>query len=72
VILVNLTHRRACHASEVKVRKIESSAEGVRLKPSTRVVQPCVPYIKGKGHSQLFGKVRAIRIKPSEILYIDI
>jgi hypothetical protein len=72
VISVDLAHRRACHAGEAKVRKMESSAEGVRLKPGTGVVQPCVPCIKGKGRSQPFGKVRAIRTKPGEMLHIDI
>ncbi|KAJ5462263.1 hypothetical protein N7530_010468 [Penicillium desertorum] len=54
-ISVDLAHRRVCHASEDRVKKIEVHVDGVALKPGTGVTFPCTPYIKGKGHSLPFG-----------------
>ncbi|KAJ5124616.1 Reverse transcriptase RNA-dependent DNA polymerase [Penicillium bovifimosum] len=71
-ISVDLAHRRACHAGEDRVRKMETHGDGIALKPGTGVTFPCTPCIKGKGHALPFGKVRSIRSRPGELLHLDV
>ncbi|KAJ9481030.1 hypothetical protein VN97_g12481 [Penicillium thymicola] len=71
-ISIDLAHRRACHAGENRIRKMEICSEGIRLKKGAGVTFPCTPCIKGKGHALPFGKERSIRSKPGEFLYINV
>ncbi|KAG0156199.1 hypothetical protein PDIDSM_3376 [Penicillium digitatum] len=45
-ISIDLAHRRACHAGEERVRKMEIFADGVKLKKGAGVTFPCAPCIK--------------------------
>ncbi|KAG0155347.1 hypothetical protein PDIDSM_922 [Penicillium digitatum] len=71
-ISIDLAHRRACHAGEERVRKMEKFADGVKLKKGAGVTFPCAPCIKGKGHALPFGKERSIRSKPGEFIHLDV
>ncbi|KAG0154950.1 hypothetical protein PDIDSM_523 [Penicillium digitatum] len=71
-ISIDLAHRRACHAGEERVRKMEIFADGVKLKKGAGVTFPCAPCIKGKGHALPFGKERSIRSKPGEFIHLDV
>ncbi|EKV21942.1 hypothetical protein PDIP_01670 [Penicillium digitatum Pd1] len=71
-ISIDLAHRRACHAGEDRIRKIETFANSVKLKKGAGVSFPCVPYIKGKGYTLPFSKERSNRLKPSEFIYLDV
>ncbi|KAG0156026.1 hypothetical protein PDIDSM_3202 [Penicillium digitatum] len=71
-ISIDLAHRRACHAGEERVRKMEIFADGVKLKKGASVTFPCAPCIKGKGHALHFGKERSIRSKPGEFIHLDV
>ncbi|QQK46171.1 Retrovirus-related Pol polyprotein from transposon TNT 1-94 [Penicillium digitatum] len=53
-ISIDLAHRRACHAGEDRVRKMETFADGIKLKKGAGVTFPCAPCIKGKGHALPF------------------
>ncbi|QQK42944.1 hypothetical protein Pdw03_6845 [Penicillium digitatum] len=53
-ISIDLAHPRACHAGEDRVRKMETFADGVKLKKGAGVTFPCAPCIKGKGHALPF------------------
>ncbi|KAG0156252.1 hypothetical protein PDIDSM_3429 [Penicillium digitatum] len=70
-ISIDLAHRRACHAGEDRVRKMETFADGIKLKKGAGVTFPCAPCIKGKGHALPFGKERSIR-KPGELIHLDV
>ncbi|KAG0157409.1 hypothetical protein PDIDSM_4594 [Penicillium digitatum] len=71
-ISIDLAHRRACHAGEERVRKMEIFADDVKLKKGAGVTFPCAPCIKGKGHALPFGKERSIRSKPGEFIHLDV
>ncbi|QQK46720.1 hypothetical protein Pdw03_1618 [Penicillium digitatum] len=71
-ISIDLAHRRACHAGEERVRKMEIFADGVKLKKGAGVTFPCAPCIKGKGHALPFGEERSIRSKPGEFIHLDV
>ena len=71
-ISVDLAHRRVCYASEDRVKKMEIHVDGIVLKPGSGVTFLYTPYIKGKGHALPFGKVRSIRSKPGEFIYLDV
>jgi hypothetical protein len=71
-ISMDLAHRRVCYASEDRVKKIEIYVDGIALKPSTGVTFLCTLCIKGKGHSLPFGKVRSIRSRPGEFIYLNV
>ncbi|QQK42053.1 hypothetical protein Pdw03_4907 [Penicillium digitatum] len=49
-ISIDLAHRRACHAGEERVRKMEIFADGVKLKKGAGVTFPCAPCIKGDNY----------------------
>ncbi|QQK44266.1 hypothetical protein Pdw03_8167 [Penicillium digitatum] len=49
-ISIDLAHRRACHAGEERVRKMEIFADDVKLKKGAGVTFPCAPCIKGDNY----------------------
>lgn len=72
LISINLTYRRAYYIGKDRVWKMEMYTEGIKLKKGAGVTYPYVPYIKGKGYTLPFGKVRSIYSNPREFIYLDI
>ncbi|QQK42998.1 hypothetical protein Pdw03_6899 [Penicillium digitatum] len=52
-ISIDLAHRRACHAGEERVRKMEIFADGVKLKKGAGVTFPCVLALRTSGDRSL-------------------
>ena len=71
-ISVNLAYRRAYHASKNRVRKIEVYSDSIKLKKGAGITFLYTLYIKGKGYTLPFGKERSIRLKPSDLIYLDV
>lgn len=71
-ISIDLAHRRACHAGENRVRKMETCGDGIKLKKGAGVTFPCAPCIKDKGYALPFVKERPIRSKPGEFIHLDV
>lgn len=71
-IAMNLTHRRAIYTSENKIRKTIHNVEGFTIVKDSTLSRPCVPYIFSKDHVLPFGKTRLIRIKPRDLLHLDV
>jgi hypothetical protein len=69
---VDLAYRRIYYTSKDRVKKIEIYIDRITLKPGTGVTFLYTLYIKGKGHSLPFGKVRSIRSRPGEFIYLNV
>ena len=71
-ISVDLAHRYIYYTSEDYIKKIEIYIDRIILKPGSSVIFLYTPYIKGKGHTLPFSKVRSIRSKPGEFIHLNV
>ncbi|KAJ5857648.1 hypothetical protein N7455_008542 [Penicillium solitum] len=72
IFIIKPIVRYTYYTKENKVRKIETSADNIKLKKGANIIFLYISYIKGKGYILPFGKEKSIRSKPRELLYLDI